>query len=186
MWTRLTIGRRGRSPMTTRPLFRVAILVVVGCLTSTGTAMADAVTHWNNIAQAAIAGGRPGPIGVVDSALMQAAVYDAVQSIERDFKPYHKRVRRADGSADAAAAAAAHGVLVGLYPSRAATIEPCNLGFCLDKALTDYLTANGLTGDPGIAVGEEIAAAFLLLYRAAPAPAPVFNGCDDEADGCQA
>ena len=169
-----------------RPLIRVGILVVAGCLGSAGTALADAVTHWNNIAQAAIPGGRPGPIGVVDSALIQAAVYDAVQSIERDFKPYHKRIRGADGSSDAAAAAAAHGVLVGLYPSRAATVEPCALGSCLDKALADYLTANGLTGDPGIEVGEDIAAAFLLLYRAAPASPVPFNGCDDEADGCQA
>ena len=123
---------------------------------------------------------------MVDSALIQAAVFDAVQSIERDFKAYHIRVPGAEGSADAAAAAAAHGVLVGLYPSKAPTIEPCTLGLCLDKALADYLTANGLSGDPGIAVGEEVAAAFLLLYRAAPSPAPVFNGCNDEADGCQA
>ncbi len=169
-----------------RPLFRVAILVVVGCLASAGTAMADALTHWNNIAQAAIPTGRPGPIGVVDSALIQAAVYDAVQSIERDFKPYHKRIRGADGSADAAAAAAAHGVLVGLYPLKAPTVEPCTLGLCLDKALADYLTANNLTGDPGIAVGEEIAAEFLLLYRAAPSNPTDFRGCEDEADGCQA
>jgi hypothetical protein len=164
----------------------VSILVVFGGLVSTGTAMADGVTHWNNVAQAAIPTGRPGPIGVVDSALIQAAVYDAVQSIERDFKAYHSRVRGADGSADAAAAAAAHGVLVGLYPSKAATVEPCALGGCLDKALADYLTANGLIGDPGIAVGEEVAAEYLLITRPAPSSPEVFNGCDDEADGCQA
>jgi hypothetical protein len=151
--------------------------------------LADGVTHWNNIAQAAIPTGRPGPIGVVDSALIQAAVFDAVQSIERDFKAYHIRVKGADGSADAAAAAAAHGVLVGLYPSKAeptGPADPCLVGTCLNKALEDYLAANNLVGDPGIAVGEEVAAAFLLLYRAAPDPAPVFNGCDDDADGCQA
>jgi hypothetical protein len=155
-------------------------------LGSAGAASADAVTHWNNIAQAAIPTGRTGPIGVVDSALIQAAVYDAVQSIERDFKPYHKRIRGADGSADAAAAAAAHGVLVGLYPSKAPTVPPCVLGNCLDQALADYLSANGLIGDPGIAVGEEIAAAFLLLRRVDPVPPTVFRGCEDEADGCQA
>ncbi len=169
-----------------RPLFRASILVVVGSLVSTGTAMADGVTHWSNVAQAAIPTGRPGPIGVVDSALIQGAVYDAVQSIKRDFKAYHFRVRGADGSADAAAAAAAHGVLVGLYPSKAATVEPCALGGCLDKALADYLTANGLIGDPGIAVGEEVAAEYLLITRPAPSSPEVFNGCDDEADGCQA
>jgi hypothetical protein len=175
--------------MTERLLLRVAILALVGYLGSAGPALADAVTHWNNIAQAAIPTGRPGPIGAIDSALIQAAVYDAVQAIERDFKPYHKRIRGADGSADAAAAAAAHGVLVGLYPSKAEPTGPtdlCPLGTCLNKALEDYLAANNLVGDPGIAVGEEVAAAFLLLYRAAPDPAPVFNGCDDEMDGCQA
>ena len=172
--------------MQTRPLLRVSILVLIACSGFAGAAQADAVTHWNNIAQAAIPTGRTGPVGVVDSALIQAAVFDAVQSLERDFKAYHIRVPGAEGSADAAAAAAAHGVLVGLYPSKAPTVEPCTLGLCLDKALTDYLAANGLSGDPGIAVGEEVAAAFLLLYRAAPSPAPVFNGCNDEADGCQA
>ncbi|HEX2442917.1 MAG TPA: hypothetical protein VHJ77_03150 [Vicinamibacterales bacterium] len=168
---------------------RRSILALVGCLGAAAPALADAVTHWNNIAQAAIPTGRPGPIGVVDSALIQAAVYDAVQSIERDFKAYHLRIRGADGSADAAAAAAAHGVLVGLYPSKAEPTGPtdtCPLGSCLNKALEDYLIANNLVGDPGIGVGEEVAAEFRLLYRAAPDPAPVFNGCNDDADGCQA
>jgi hypothetical protein len=74
--------------MTMSLLFRASILVLAGSLVSTGTATADGVTHWNSVAQAAIPTGRLGPIGVVDSALIQGAVYDAVQSIKRDFKPY--------------------------------------------------------------------------------------------------
>ena len=78
--------------MAFRLLLRVSAFAVIGCLGSAGPALADAITFWNNIAQAAIPTGRTGPIGVVDSALIQGAVYDAVQSIERDFKPYHVRI----------------------------------------------------------------------------------------------
>ena len=36
--------------------------------------------------------GRPGPIGIVDIALVQVAVHDAVQAIDRQFEPYHAEI----------------------------------------------------------------------------------------------
>ncbi len=52
-------------------------------------------------------------------AILHAAIYDAVNAIDLTHKPYLVRLPGASGSAsqDAAAAAAAHQVLVTLYPS---------------------------------------------------------------------
>ena len=128
-----------------------------------GPACGDAVVDWNEIAQQAIATGRPGPSGAVDSALVQVAVHDAVQAIDKRFEPYHVEVKGAHGSRSAAAAAAAHGVLVGIYPAQATT---------LDTTYFNYLAAHGLTNDPGLLVGEKVAAGIVPLRRADPNPLP--------------
>jgi hypothetical protein len=78
-------------------------------LGSGGSVFADAVTHWNAIAASAVTTGRAGPVGALDLALVQAAVNDAVQSIEGRFEPYKVTIDGAAGSPSAAAAAAAHG-----------------------------------------------------------------------------
>lgn len=128
-----------------------------------GFAGADAVTEWNEIAAASVAAGRPGPIGQMDLALVAAAGHDAVQAIERRFEPYYAEVPRAGGSRSAAYAAATHGVLVTFYPSQSAT---------LDASLASYLANNGLTGDPGVAVGQAVAARIATLRRLNPNPLP--------------
>jgi hypothetical protein len=140
----------------------IAALSLCGGIAA-GPACGDAVTDWNEIAQQAIATGRAGPIGAVDSALVQVAVHDAVQAIDKRFEPYHVEVKSARGSRSAAAAAAAHGVLVGIYPAQGAT---------LDATYFDYLAAHGLTGDPGLLVGEKVAAGILPLRRVDPSPLP--------------
>jgi hypothetical protein len=145
----------------------IAALSLCGGIAA-GPARGDAVVDWNEIAQQAIVTGRPGPIGAIDSALIQVAVHDAVQAIDRRFEPYHVEVKGARGSRSAAAAAAAHGVLVGIYPGQAAT---------LDATYFNYLAAHGLTGDPGLAVGEKVAAGVLPLRRTDPNPLPApFTG----------
>lgn len=152
---------RVNAPVTRLRVF--AGLIACGCSSWAGPALADAVTDWNEIAQPAIAAGRPGAPGALDSALVQVAVHDAVQAFEHRFEPYHAEVKRAWGSRSAAVAAAAHDVLVGLYPAQAAT---------LDATYYNYLANNGLMGDPGLAVGQEVAAKILPLARRAPNPLP--------------
>src|SRR5215207_7656895 len=98
---------------------RFAGLVLWGLLGGAGTAVADgvvasAVLDWNQITVDAVTVGRPGPIGMVDIALVQVAVHDAVQAIEKRFEPYHFDAERAAGSRSAAVTAAAHDVLVGM------------------------------------------------------------------------
>lgn len=145
-----------------RKQLAMAALSVCGFIAA-GPARGDAVTDWNEIAQQAIVAGRPGPIGAMDSALIQVAVHDAVQAIDRRFEPYHAEVKGAYGSRSAAAAAAAHAVLVGIYPAQAAT---------LDATYFNYLAAKGLGNDPGLVVGEKVAALILPLRRSDPVPLP--------------
>jgi hypothetical protein len=146
---------------------RVVLLGLVAFLGSQSV-RADAVTDWNEITVQAVGVGRPGPIGIVDIALVQVAVHDAVQALDRQFEPYHAEIdaspgSRANSRRSAAIAAAAHDVLVGIFPAQATT---------LDATYFNYLADKGLGGDPGILVGQQIAARILPLRRANPNPLP--------------
>ena len=145
----------------------IAGLVLCAVLAGVGTANAggsgDAVVDWNQITVDAVTAGRPGPIGIVDIALVHVAMHDAVQAIEKRFEPYLFDIERASGRRSAAAAAAAHDVLVGMYPAQAATLDPIYFA---------YLADNGLSGDPGLAVGQQAAARILPIRRVNPDPLP--------------
>src|SRR5215467_9249323 len=55
-------------------------------------ARADAVLDWNAIAADTVskaAPPRPVPVSFLDMAVVQAAIYDAVEAIGGKFKPYH-------------------------------------------------------------------------------------------------
>lgn len=136
------------------------------------TAHADVVTDWNAITVSCVQGGaypakRSGPAGLLDIALVQAAVHDAVQAIQRRFEPYayENPARRGRGSPSAAAAAAAYGVLKGLYPGAE----------CLSNVADPAVT---YAGDAGLLAGNEAAAALLPLYRPAVA-LPAFYGSEE-------
>ncbi len=141
----------------------LAGLLASALLGASAVASASAVTDWNDIAASTVAAGRPGPIGQMDLALVQVAVHDAIQAIEGRYEPYYAEVPRAHGSRAAAAAAAAHAMLVGFYPLQQTT---------LDATYFTYLANNGLTGNPGLEVGEKAAALILPLRRVNPNPLP--------------
>jgi hypothetical protein len=122
-------------------------------------ARADTVTDWNRIAvQEVITAGaaRPGPSGALDIAVVQLAVYDAVQAIVGQYQPYHCVVPGASGSPDSAAAKAARDVLVNRFPSRAVAIEAIYQQYLSDHPLLD-------ANDPGVAVGTSAAACIIAL-----------------------
>jgi hypothetical protein len=136
------------------------------------TARADAVLDWNAIAaQTIFAAGRPGPSAVLDLAVVQAAVHDAIQAYDKKFEPYATEISGASGSPDAAVAKATRDILVNRFPAQAGSVN---------TAYTNYLAANGLaTDDPGVSVGAAAAAGMIALRTgdgAFPNPAPVFNG----------
>jgi hypothetical protein len=81
-------------------------------------------------------------------------MHDAIQATERRFESYAVAIPNASGSPVAAAATAAHDVLVARFPLQAGT---------LDTGLHDYLDGLGLLGDPGVAIGQQAAVAILNL-----------------------
>src|SRR4051794_33108908 len=88
-----------------------AILLAMITVAFTFTASADVVSDWNVICiQEAVAAGRPGGSPAIDLATMHAAMYDAVQAIEKDYEPYRVTdvPNTAGASPIAAAAKAAH------------------------------------------------------------------------------
>jgi hypothetical protein len=87
---------------------------------ATGSA-AGIVFEWNQILQDSFP--TQGVGTVRPFSLTHIAMFDAINSIERDYEPYHVRLRPAGGSPEAAAAQAAHDVLVGLNPAAAATYD---------------------------------------------------------------
>jgi hypothetical protein len=133
---------------------------------------ADVVTDWNAIAmQATITGARPGPTGALDLAMAQAAVYDAVQAIEGRYEPYHVQIPGASGSPVAAAAKAAHDVLVNRFPAQAEFLDTTYQLYLLNRGLAE--------DDPGVAVGAAAAAGIIALRvgdGSFPVPAPLFFG----------
>ena len=120
------------------------------------TARADMVTDWNlNFEKAAKVAAQLPPIEVRCVAIVQTAVFDAVNGIERKYDPYLVAERGPHGARpDAAAASAAYTALKALYPAQAATF---------DAELADSLaTLPGHRGDNrgiarGLAWGEHVA-----------------------------
>jgi hypothetical protein len=149
--------------------YRITAIVMLAALIATivvpTTRRADAVestppatvVEWNTNAQIAIVGtaGQGPTVAYLHFAMVQGAVYDAVNAIEGGYEPYLGSPAMADPT-DAAAAAvaqAAHDVLVALFPLQAAT---------LDAKLATSLAAIPDTGKAGgIEVGAAAAAAML-------------------------
>ena len=121
---------------------------------------ADEVTDWNQITlatQAAIPGAIRTPPASRSLAMVHLAIFDSVNAIDRKFTPYAVgALADPTASSEAATAAAAHAVLVNLYPSRQAD---------LDAAYAASLAAipDGGSKTAGISVGESVAAVILTL-----------------------
>jgi hypothetical protein len=141
---------------------RVAVLTLAIALAPAleSTAKADAVTDWNAIMQATVSTPPTNPFYQARwAAIVQLAVFEAVNSIEGNYEPYLGMIDApAWASPDAAAIAAAHRTLVTLRPGSAEA---------LDAARAAALAAipDGPAKDAGIEVGE-IAAFAMLLLRA--------------------
>src|ERR687895_188151 len=145
-----------------RAMLAVAVLAAV---TLSTPARADTVTEWNQNASDAVHGiAGQGAISIVHIAMVQTAVYDAVNAIDRRREPYVAMPRAKRWySQEAAAATAAYRVLMNpeapvvtdaQFPSLVALIQPR-----YDAALARIPDGPAKAG--GIDVGEEAAAALL-------------------------
>ena len=119
------------------------------------------VIEWNRTLLVIVRtpGAQPSTIHSTRSfAMLHAAIFDAVNNIDRDFEPYavrHPHVSRR-ASAQAAADQAAHDVLISLYPAFATALDS---ELQQDLAQIPY----GRDKADGIEEGQDVAAAILAL-----------------------
>jgi hypothetical protein len=144
-----------------------------------GTARADEITDWNQtMLRAALVGGTAPPVTTRVAAIVQAAVFDAVNGIARRYTPIHvEPAGPADASRNAAAVQAAYATLVQLYPAQKGTF---------DARLAVSLAVLGARENSaaiasGLAWGQTVADA-ILAWRSTdgftPAPPPFLGGTD--------
>ena len=91
-------------------------------------------------------------------AIMHAAIYDAVNAIDRTHRPYLVRLSGVpqDASQEAAAASAAHEVLIALYPAFKATLDTQ-----LQQSLAQI--PDGKDKAQGVLIGQQVADRLLAL-----------------------
>src|SRR5262245_25394919 len=121
-------------------------------------ARADAVTDWNEIMQATVVVPPSNPnLQTRWGAIVQLAVFEAVNAVTGEYEPYLGTIAAPPwASPDAAAIVAAHRALVTLRPGSATALDPL-------RAAALAAIPDGPAKDAGIAVGEQAAAAMLLL-----------------------
>ncbi len=116
---------------------------------------ADVVIDWNQVTLQAIRTGKETPQRASRAlAMTHTAIYDAVNSIDDTHQPYLVNLDvPASTSREAAAAQAAHDVLVSVYPGQAATF---------DAALATSLSGivDGAPKAAGIQLGSSVAASW--------------------------
>jgi hypothetical protein len=140
---------------------KIRSLLLVALLGASSAARADVVPDWNLTTAQALQTAKAGT-GLAHSrvhAMVHGAMFDAVNAIDRRYQSYALDLVAAPGaSQEAAAAAAAHAVLAGLYPLQQATF---------DAALVASLAKvqDGPAKAGGVALGKTAAQKMLALRR---------------------
>lgn len=160
-----------------------SLAVAVGTFALLGVfvprAHADVVTEWNTNLLTAVRNGGTNPlVSTRVAAMVAAAVFDAVNGVERRYTPVHVTPDAPAGASQRAAAIqAAHDVLVALYPLQQADLDS-------KQQISLAAIASGAAADDSVSVargtewGHAVAMA-ILAWRATdgftPAPPP-FTG----------
>jgi hypothetical protein len=144
-----------------------ACLLSLVALVSPCAFAADVVTEWNQKAGASVLEAKIYPFaGTRVMAIVHTAMFDAINSIEGSYTPYKFKVSAAAGSSpEAAGVAAAHAVLVKLFPEQKAALDAA-----YESSLGQIADNPGKAS--GIVVGEEVAAKVLEWRSSDGADAP--------------
>ena len=105
---------------------RVSMALLVLVLTMASALRADdVVTHWNKVMLATIAAEGTDPVtSTRTAAIVQAAVFDSVNGIQREYTPIHADFSKPYGASVAAAVIqSAYATLVALYPDQRPTLK---------------------------------------------------------------
>jgi hypothetical protein len=150
-------------PCTTlRGLCRRALLAL-GLIAAAAPDSANVITDWD---ARAVGMAAPAAMGQRELAIVHVAMFEAVNSIERRYRPYlPAEPARGPASSEAAAAAAAAAVLVGLHPDKEPEIRTA-LASGLAKIADGEEKANG------ILLGDQVGARILQARANDGASAP--------------
>ena len=140
-----------------------AIAVGAGSTHSAHPASGQPVIDWNQVLLSIVntPGAQPSNIQPTRNfAILHAAIYDAVNSIDRTGQPYLIDIHAARHASDVAAAdAAAHTALVGLYPAQRSVLDQ-------DYAAELATVPAGWAKHGGIRVGRRVATRILAIRAA--------------------
>src|SRR5262245_15490557 len=153
-----------------------SLLVLVLPLAMAGAAGADEVTDWHEHLLVALgkAGIRP-PVSTREASLVSAAVFDAVNGVERRYAPIHVPAAAPRGaSKQAAAVQAAYVVLLSRFPLQAADLNA-------KRAASLAAIDDGQSEQRGVEWGQTVAEA-ILDWRSTdgitPSPPPYIGGTE--------
>jgi hypothetical protein len=174
MVQRLAFGiqmENGPSPFENRkrgtPMHGLLLLLALHTPTDTGRDLkpapkrTDVVLRWNEVALDALRAEKtPPPMAARHLAMMHAAIYDSVNTVYQTHRPYRVALKATEPVEPAAAAAvAAHCVLVALYPCRRAQFDRA-----LDESLAPLKA--GAARRRGVQLGHYVAEKVLAWRRA--------------------
>ncbi len=113
----------------------------------------DSVSYWDKVAMdASLSAGEGNAAATISLAMVHAAIFDAVNSIDRSYRPYLAMVAASShASKDAAVAASAYGVLLNLYPLQKDALTD------LYDVFTAAITGGESNVNEGIEVGTQAA-----------------------------
>jgi hypothetical protein len=161
----MTTGRRLLSSGVLSSILVVLLIALAAPLPARG----NEVILWNETALKVVAaGGQDGIVTTRTLAMVHAAVHDALNAISRRYDAYFfEGPGNPDASLDAAVAAAAHVVLVGVVPSFGTPAQRVAALAMVEQAYATALARqpDGPARTGGVAVGRAAGAAMLSLRK---------------------
>ena len=145
-----------------------ALGLILGLALGAPSFAQNPVADWHAVMESSVAStGRKNAVALPYFAYVDVAMYDAINSIDRRFRPFALSVHAPHGaSKDAAAASAAHDVLTYYFPTQAAIFDAA-LATSLD------VIPDGQSKTDGINVGKAVAAQWLVLRTGDGLEAPI-------------
>ena len=150
-------------------IFIAGLVVCVQALAVVAPAAANEVVQWNETTMEAIATNGQSPIQSTRTlAMVHAAIHDALNAISRRYDAYYfEGPGDSSASPEAAVAAAAHTVLVGVAGSFGTPAQRVATAGLVDQAYAASLArvSDGSARNKGVAVGRAAGAAMLSLRK---------------------
>ena len=161
-------------------VLEIALIVLIVASVVPSRLRADEVTDWNQIMVQTVLNGKTSPVvSTRVTAIVEAAVFDAVNGIERRYSPIHVDFAAPSGASKRAAAVqAAYATLVVLYPGQKDALE-ADLQASLAGIASGPAAENSQSISRGIQWGQAVADD-VMAWRStdgfAPPPLPFVGG----------